>query len=263
MKNRRIAVSLCLLFLTFVLTSCHRVAGNQLDFGYLPFDIDEYGIAKIEIGDSPLYIDVQNGQYERGNGEYVQRADNLVVEGGTAPRYELSAKEGYEGILDDLLGLQIDDEKSVIYTQGYLIDGVVLGICNVYYDTVGYLSGGGNYGEEEIAYSVYYRYDNQSDTFTVLEKVNGAMMVAFSGDTVLYWKKENMYAYAVNSDEERFLCKDYSYDSGLQHQSHGLISFNEKYALFLFRKAKGNKDTYYLFLYGFEEGSLLKLTEKK
>ncbi|MGN1234495.1 MAG: hypothetical protein ACI4U2_00755 [Christensenellaceae bacterium] len=261
MKKRILLLVICCIIIPMGLTSCTRVAGNQLQFHYREAEPDLNGVTEIETRyGTTLQIDCQNKQYKVLGGSYELSEDHLIVEGGTAPRYTLSVKEGYESIEDNLLDLDLKTESSVIYTAGYLIDGLIYGICNVYYGTVGYLSGGGNYAEEEIAYSVYYRYDNATDELSVLYKTSGEMIVAFSHQKVLYWRDRNIYSYDIDADKEVLLCKDYSYDSGLSHQSSGLVIFNEHYALLDFKKASGTMDTYYLFLYTFEDDRFMELT---
>lgn len=264
MKKRIFSLILFSVIMTMSVSSCQRIAGNQLNFHYLQTNLNSNGITDVDTGyGSILRIDYPYKRYEILDGSYGIKENNLIVEGGTAPQYTLFIEEGYENIEDELLSLALNTKKSVIYTAGYFIDGFVYGICNVYKETVGYLSGGGNYAEEEIAYSVYYRYDNEKDELDIIYKTSGKMMIAFSDHKVLYWKDKNIYSYNIDENKEVFLCKDYSYDSGLQHQSSGLILFNENYAILDFRKASGSKDTYYVFLYDFENDYLMEMTKFK
>ncbi len=260
---KKIKVNLCLILIAFLLslTSCHKVSGNQLDFNYFSSDIVfSNGVSNLDTGvGTEFSIDVNNQTLiAKSSNNY--NNSNLVISGGTAPRYLIDVKEGYEGAEKYLNALHIsDNDKSVIYTQGYLINGLVFGICNVYKDTVGYLSGGGNYGEEEIAYSVYFSYNNLTDEFSIIYKISNAMIVAFSNEQIIFWQNKKLYSKNINTNEVKFLCKDYSYDSGLQHQSIGNVYFNNDYVIFYFMKAKLFSDRFYSYIYNFTSGKLIKL----
>lgn len=246
------------------LTACHKISGNQLDFYYLPasFTLSD-GIVRVQSGHGTIFhINYPAKEFsETNDGEYGY--EQPPIEGGTAPRYLLSIADEYKGIEDDLLRLKIEEkENSVIYTQGYLIDGAIYGICNVYKDTVGYLSGGGNYGLEEISHAVYYRYDHSLDEFEILTKIDSVALLAFSESQVIYWKNKKLYACDTRTNEETFLCDDKSFDEGLQHSSRGQVYFNDEYVLFYFVKAKGSKDICYAYLYSFSTKKLCQLNYK-
>ncbi len=253
----------CVLSAT-VLTSCRKLSGNQLDFYYLPasFTLSD-GVTDIQSGNGQVFhVDYTAKTISVTNdGEYGYPPP--PIEGGTAPRYLLSIADEYKGVEDDLLKLHVEgNENSVIYTQGYLIDENIYGICNVYEDTVGYLSGGGNYGVEEISHAVYYRYDDSTDEFTVLSKIDGVAMLAFSGEQVIYWKNKKLFALDTRTNEEVFLCDDNSYDEGVQRQSRGSVYFNDEHVLFYFVKAKGAKEACYAYLYSFSAQKIIQLNCK-
>lgn len=249
------------LFLTFIclisLVSCHKIAGNHLSFSYNDFDINSniiIGNHYIKINESDnTYINVDKFKYENNQVK-------LILRGGNTYRYQLNIDEEYKNIEDHLYSFPLKSNNSVIYAVGYLINDNVYGILNVYKDTVGYLSGGGNLAEEEIDYSIYYKYDNKNDQFTTLYKADEAMIVAFSNDKVIYWKNKKIYSYDINNRIETYLVDDYSYDSGIQHQSRGIVGFNSNYCLFNFEKEKFNSTISYLFIYNFSTNEINQLT---
>lgn len=260
MRKIPLLLSICVLGVG-ALASCRKISGNQLDFYYTSFQVSD-GVIQSGHGDVLHILSDTNEFFVTYDGEY--GGFTPAVSGGTSPKYMLYIAEECQSIEDDLLGLAIaGNENSVIYTEGCLWNGYVYGICNIYKDTVGYFSAGGNYGVEEISHSVYYRYNVALDEFSVLSQINGVMMVAFSGDNVVYWKNEKLYALDIASGEEKFICEDYSYDRGLQHQSRGVVYFNEEYALFYFAKAKGASEAYYAYIYTFDTGEVTKLTYKE
>ncbi len=261
MKKINRLVALSLVFVCLFLCACHKLSGNQLDFRYLPntFEFID-GVAEFESGNGQIFhVDLNKKEFlaTDSDGEYLPPP----VNGGTAPRYLIEIDEEYEGIRTHLSSLELkNNDRSVIYTQGYLLNGEIWGICNVYHDTVGYLSGGGNYGMEEISHSIYYKYDYKKDIFERIAKIDGACALAFSKNKLIYWRDKNLYFFDIDSNEELFLCEDLSYDFGLQHQSRGVIYFNEQYALFRFAKAKGSTDVYYAFIFDFSNKNLIQLT---
>lgn len=237
------------LFLIFFLISCHRVTGNKIHFEMVSASIQDNKL-EIQTDWGLMSIDKDSKKYSISSGNNSNlSACEYVVFGGTAPRYRIDIKEGYENIEDDILGLNTLGKNSVILTEGYLVDDYVYGICNVYSDTVGYLSGGGNYAEEEIAYSIYYKYDSINDTLETICKLNKSTMVAFNKNYVIYWKNKKFYSYNIETEEKTELCKHLSYDSGLQHQSGTYVYFNNNYVIFEMRKAKSFNDYYYYYLY--------------
>lgn len=236
------------------LGGCHRIAGNEPVFGYWDFDVRD-GVLQAD----SLRIDLQEKTYALTDGGNGGEQSSVVVTGGTAPRYIIDTAEGYEGIVSHLENCSLDSESSVIYCQGFLRGDSVYGICNVYKDTVGYLSGGGNYAVEEISHSLLFRYEAATDEFTVTARVDGAMAVAFSGDTVLYWKDRNYYSHVFGTDEETLLFEDKAYDTGIQHQSRARIFYNEQYAVFELVKAKGDTEIRYCYLYDFAQSQVYAL----
>lgn len=272
-NSKRIAVALILAFtVVFSGAACHRVSGNKISYRRLPDELkNENGEIAFAAGRSECRINPDEKTFsyvssesssEQSDGESEETADPTtpVVSGGTTPRYDIRTAEGYEDIVPHIKDLDIEgSDRSVIYTQGYSVGDKVYGICNVYKDTVGYLSGGGNYGIEEIAYSVYYAYDAESDEFSVIDKLDDAVFVAFSGNRIIYWKSKKYYILNVDDGKSDYLFDDRAYDSGIRQQSRSTVYFNDDYAIIEMIKAKGTKDIYHMFVYDFNESALTEL----
>lgn len=245
------------------LSGCHLVAGNYPGFGFVSFIKTENGFFYYDLEISTAkktYRTLSADEmetYRNGN------SDDIFLGGGTAPRRSIFTPTGFEGVTAYIEAQEIDgNEYSVVDTNGIVSDNILTGWVNVYKDTAGYLSGGGQYAAEEIDHAITFTYDAQSDEFNVTNTVDGAMIVSFYGDTVLYWKKKSYYSYNLVARTETFLTKDKAYDSGLLHQSRAYIVTDGRYALFELVKAGWSKETTYVYLYDYEDNSFSQLTEE-
>ena len=142
---KRQAKTLSLLFLTLLIVTCcfcgctHKIAGNFPYSAYIDLAETENGFLV------PFYeIDVRNRLCTDTGNDLSQ--SETVLYGGTAPLYSIVAPQGYEGIEAHITACELERSSSVVDTCGYVSDGKLFGFVNVYYDTVGYLAGGGNYG---------------------------------------------------------------------------------------------------------------------
>ncbi len=264
-KILQISVTVLSIFGIFAASSCTKIAGNSIDYYRLPADLT-FTDGKAEFygrnGQTLIDIGEKTFSYPKSDEENYSLYENIAVCGGTAPRYSIEIAEGYESIRTHLENLHIpNNDESVIYTHGYLLNGKIYGICNTYKKTIGYLSGGGNYGVEEIAFSVYYEYTAETDEFVILRKTEGAFFVAFSGDNVVYWRSKKFYVSDGKTDA--FICDDLAYDSGIRHQSRNTVYFTDDYVIFEMIKAKSTSDIYNMFVYDFTEKTVTELESFK
>ncbi len=245
-------------------SGCHRIAGNDIDYGRLQRSDDENGFfaAFYSYYSYGYIIDTVDMTYsETDEGAESTYGREVVVSGGTAPCYIIDCAEGYENLATYLENREIEgNDSSVVDCLGWLEGGIVYGICNVYKDTVGYLSGGGNYGVEEIYKAEIFSYDAQNDSFEILYSFDGAMAVAYTNGTVIYHKNKKFYACNCADGMETYLVDNKGYDSGFTRYSYAQISFDDKYALFEFKKGTMTTNTYYKYLYNFESGEFNELT---
>lgn len=262
-KILQISVTVLSIFGIFAASSCTKIAGNSIDYYLLPADLTFIdGKAEFYGRNGQTLIDIgeKTFSYPKSDEENYNLYENIAVYGGTAPRYAIEIAEGYKNIRPHLENLHIPNNgDSVIYTHGYLLNGKIYGICNTYKKTIGYLSGGGNYGVEEIAFSVYYEYTAETDEFVVLRKTDGAFFVAFSGDNVVFWKNRKFYVSDGSTDT--FICDDLAYDGGIRHQSRNTVYFNDNYVVFEMIKAKTFSDVFNITVYDFNEKKTTKLQD--
>lgn len=252
---------LCLLCFATLISCTHRVAGNHPHIGYLNFEEKETG----EFLTEDFYISTETKTYSHLTENHPTFDWNsYIYYGGTAPRYNLdNVPEGYEGVIPYLEDLELDTEASVIEVYGIVAENILTGYVNVYKDTIGYLSGGGNYGVEEIDHSLVFYYDKDTDTFSTHTELKGVMIVGLNGDYVVYWKNKGYYLYDIVTEMETFLIEDKAYDSGLQHQSRSYILTNDQYTLIVMVKAKGANEEYSLYLVDYQNLDFYELTLEK
>lgn len=125
----------------------HKIAGNFPYSAYIDLAETENGFLV------PFYeIDVRNRLCTDTGNDLSQ--SETVLYGGTAPLYSIVAPQGYESVEAHITACELERSSSVVDTCGYVSDGKLFGFVNVYYDTVGYLAGGGNYGVEEISHGI-------------------------------------------------------------------------------------------------------------
>lgn len=255
---KRQAKTLSLLFLTLLIVTCcfcgctHKIAGNFPYSAYIDLAETENGFLV------PFYeIDVRNRLCTDTGNDLSQ--SETVLYGGTAPLYSIVAPQGYESVEAHITACELERSSSVVDTCGYVSDGKLFGFVNVYYDTVGYLAGGGNYGVEEISHGIIFEYIPETYEFTQIKRFDNCNIVAYNGDTVLYWKSRKYYSYDLTGDTETFLVEDKAYDSGVLHQSSAKIYTNSKYTVLFMTKAKFTADVSYFYLFDYSVGELNEL----
>lgn len=248
------------IILILTLSSCHKIAGNYPYISYLDYTIydnnyliDDYSISL----DRMKYrrLNSLEREYYNSNVEYNEN----YLYGGTAPRYDIEAPANYDSVKKHLLGLKLNDESSVISTFGYLTDECLIGYVNIFYDTIGFLSGGGNYGVEEIAYGITFKYYSQTDEFVITSKKEKCMIVSINEKGYIYYLDKKYYYYNQNSDQ--FLFDDKAYDSFIQHQSYTTILTNNEYTFILMCKTKLYSEKYYLYLFDYKNEKLNELSQ--
>lgn len=242
-----------LLIAVFGLTGCtHKIAGNYPHYSYI--DLWETKDGFLVYG---YEISLTDKTYTESTAEL--SVSNDYLDGGTAPLYLIHAPQGYEGVEPHIKAMRLENKSSVVDARGYIESGTLYGFVNVYKDTIGYLSGGGNYGVEEISRGIIFSYEPDTDVFTVMERMDGCNIVAFYNGTVLYWKNRKYYSYDLVGKQANFLTEDKSYDTGLQHQSYTYIYTNRKYTAFIMVKAQWAAETTFTYVYCYENGGFYAL----
>ncbi len=248
------------IFLMLALSSCHKIAGNYPNISYLDFVKynDEYLIDGYSISLDSMKYRRQDSLESKYYIDNIAYNENYLF-GGTAPRDDIEAPDNYDNVKKHLLGLKLNDESSVISTFGYLTNNYLIGYVNVFYGTIGFLSGGGNYGVEEIAYGITFKYYNQTDEFVILSKKEKCMIVSINEKGYIYYLNKKYYYYNQNSDQ--FLFEDKAYDSFILHQSYTTILTNNEYTFILMCKVKLYSEKYYLYLFDYKNEKINELNQ--
>ena len=191
LKRKIFGFNASILFLC--LTSCHRISGNYIDYHHVSDAKTENGIIEMYYANNYNFVNINKEEKtilvihcEDDGTDFTN-----VIEGDTGPRSLIYIKDGYENIQDNVENINdLGTTSSVYSTVGILMNDYVYGICNVYYDTVGYLSGGGNLADEEIAYSVLYKYDLLNDKLENIYKAKKTKILDKALETTI---SDNLY----------------------------------------------------------------------
>lgn len=252
--------------LVLSLSGCHRIAGNHPRYSYSNFIETDKGFYADAFDE--MDISIADRSYRKLNPEERQSEEDyelsydVLLDGGTAPRYAFNAPEGYDGVIPFLENLTSEmSDSAVIYACGIVSDNALTGYVNVYKDTVGYLSGGGNYAVEEIDHALTFVYNPENINFEITNYIEGVLIVSFHKDSVLYWKDRNYYSYNTKTGTETLLVEDKAYDVGLRHQSCCYILTDDNYVLFVFNKSSFLKETIYVYLYDYDNQDFFQLEE--
>lgn len=213
----------------------------------------EYSIVKTELngesaGDTPNGAgesEKSEAEYwETDEGEYFEiPPEPVVLDGSTFPRASARLSPDCAPLLDILTDTYIGSAQYLSYFAAADSDGTVYGFCNAFYNATGYLSGGGNCGVEEIAFSVLFTYDIETETFDETARYEGCNVVACSATSALYFR-DNQY-FICKDGEEFYICDDQAFDTGVTHYSHAQFYFNDKTAVLRFANRQSNESKDY------------------
>lgn len=168
----------------------------------------------------------------------------VVLSGGSFPRNTTDLAPECEGLYDNLVERYYGKRGLKTYYAHDCGDGTVYGFCNVFNREIGYLSGGGQCGVEEIDFSVYFSYDIETGEFCEKAVYEGCNIVAYSENSVVYYRNKNYYCNV--GGEEIYLCEDMAFDSGISSCSHACFWFNSEYAVLRFYKRYVNSQKDYV-----------------
>ena len=164
--------------------------------------------------------------------------------------------DGYEGVVKHIDKCCNDETTSVVSATGYVKDQILIGFVQVYNDTSGAY---GNYAIENISYSIAFLYNADTDGFSVIKRFDDTVIVAFTDNTVIYWKDKAYYSYDLISNTENYLVEDKAYDAGLVQQSEPTVLANDEICVLHLPKSKMNKKTEYMYVYCFETNDFFEL----
>ena len=144
----------------------------------------------------------------------------IVLQGATTAHGRVVAIEGYEALLDQVLAFSIEDvEYPVHHALAYKLGDVVYGFCNVY-STAGAFTDGLDC--KGIEYAVLFTYDSDTETLTVVERLEKRIVVAFDGTGVIWYENKAYYGKAMGGTEVK-ICDDEAYRSNFR-SSFGRVS---------------------------------------
>lgn len=253
---------LCLLLagvMALMLVSCD-VKCNYIETGYLQSaEVDGMLYFQSQY-DEDYQLDLKNKTFSRVESDDSvlpsYEGDDLLAYKMFAGEYEATIPAGYEAIARSIEACELDNGSSVVDACGLVQEGILTGFVRVYKDmrTIA-----GNYAIEEIDHSILFSYDADSDAFSIIKCLEGVVVVAFSKDTVIYWKNKAYYAYDLKTDAERYLVEDKAYDSGMSQQSSPFVFSNETMCVFHLVKGELSKDKEYMYVFDFESGEFFEL----
>lgn len=256
---KKLICILLLLVLVTSLASCGVVA-NHMTTDYLhttEIDGSMYMLSRF----SKIYkIDLENKTFSLAQDPDFDKAlfdnKNGLKYEFFAGEYSAKIPDGYDNVINHLNKCKIENDTSVIDACGYVTDGILTGFVQVYYDTSGIY---GNYAIEKISHSIAFSYNVDTDEFSVVEKFDGVVIVAFSDNTVIYWKDKAYYSYNLSTNEEKYLVEDKAYDNGLNQASTPAVFSNEELCVFHLVKGKTSENIEHMYVFNFETGEFFEL----
>ena len=150
---------------------------------------------------------------------------------------------------------ELTDTDSLIYALGYWQDEILTGFAQVY---DGYAPTCSGYDISNIDHSLLFTYNLTTDTFTATKEIEDVAIVAFSGESVIYWKNRAYYAYDLQTGAERFLTEDKAFDSDITNYSTPYVYFNGEMCIFHLIKDKA-RDKVFFYAFNFETNEFFEL----
>lgn len=128
-------------------------------------------------------------------------------------------------------------------------DGFFYGFVNVYDHSTGMLFSGGVAGVSGISYGVLIKYAANTGSTEELLKIDGGCIMAFDGDTALFFKGEKYYSQNVGQDE-KYLFDDLAYDRGATSYSSVQVYFNDVHFVVYMHSDDGKTRKNYAYIVG-------------
>ena len=257
---------ICILLLFALVTSLAScgVVANHMTTGYLS-TTERGGSTYLLSRFSRIYkIDLENKTFslaqETDFDEALFDHTNELKYEFFAGEYSAIIPDGYDNVIGHLENRKLENDTSVIDAWGYVNEGILTGFVQVYHGTSGKY---GNYAIEKISHSIAFSYNADTDEFSIVKKFDGAVIVAFSDTTVIYWKDKAYYSYDLTTSEEKHLVEDKAYDSGLNQTSTPAVFSNEELCVLHLVKGKTRENIEYMYVFNFETGEFFELEHLK
>ena len=154
-----------------------------------------------------------------------------------------------------LKSFENSEGDSLVYAFGYWQEKILVGFIQVYN---GYARSCSGYDLANLDHSLFFTYDSITDTFTAKKKIESAAIVAFSQETIIYWKDQAYYSYDMQTDTEVYLIEDKAFDKGPTNYAMPCIYFNGDMCIFHLIKDKEDGKVFYS-AFDFETDELFEL----
>lgn len=164
-----------------------------------------------------------------------------------------------EALENHLKALEITEDDSPVYAFGYWQGEMLVGFAQVY---DGYARSCSGYDLANLDHSLLFTYDSITDTFIVKKEIAGVAIVAFSGDTVIYWKERAYYSYDWQTGQEVYLIEDKAFDSGPTNYASPYVYYNEEMCVFHLIKDEGKGKVFY-YVFDFATNEFFELRWQK
>lgn len=165
--------------------------------------------------------------------------ENIYFEINTFPRSSLdniNNDDRLSGLLSSIY-MYLGIEKGYITGTGEIAKNnqeYIYGFFNVYDDCVGYLSGGGNVGVEEINAGYLYSYSITEKKLNIIEKLNKSSIIGYHTKYIVYWVNKNFYYKETGQEDSTFIIEDEAFDSGFTHYSYVRFKkYKESFEIFM------------------------------
>ena len=265
-KIRAIAVvSLLFVLLTFALTGCSHTFKNTNEIpATTVYFAEKDGKAYLVTSQYGKWLDIdfENKTFSVASEDIVDTAiegdkNSFFFTSDWDPYIDI---DGYEALDNYIMTCAIDD-YSIIDAHGKIRDNVMVGFIRVYKRGVGpYI---GNTSVADVVYSYIYSYSPERGDFIIEHTLNDVAIIAFEGESVIYWRDRAFYLYNLNTKEEKYLVEHKSYDGGYTNWSTTEAIYDSERCYVLMRKGYSNRDDRYLFVYEWNSGELCEYAFKE
>lgn len=264
--KKQISVFLLFAICILLLSSCSKmIVCNNIETSFLNVT-EKDGKTYIQSQFDYVYsIDLESKKYALADGgdtrfSWFEESDPNAFKlrfhhGG---EYAYTVPDGFDGVISHVEGCELENDSSVVDACGYVKDGLLVGFVQVYADMRTVYA---NYAIEEIDHSLIFTYNADNDEFTVVHRLDGAVVVAAYEDTIIYWKDRAYYKYDLGTQMEIYLIEDKAYDAGLSQLSSTGVYSNSEFCVIHMRKGEAKENVDYMYVYNWSNGDFFELTQ--
>ena len=265
MKKRITACLLLCIIFAFAFSGCNYERNNVNEIPvHSVYFVESNGISYLVTSQYGKWLDIdfENKTFSFASEDIV----NTAIEGDKNSFFFTSDWDshididGYEALDNHIMSCAIDD-YSIIDAHGKIRDNVMVGFIRVYKRGVGLYVG--NTSVADVVYSYIYSYSPERGDFIIEHTLNDVAIIAFEGESVIYWRDRAFYLYNLNTKEEKYLVEHKSYDGGGTNYSTTEAIYDSERCYVLMKKGYSNRDDIYLFVYEWNSGELCEYAFKE